>query len=391
MEHDYSSHRAEQVPESHGQESQQSKVPDQSSSQEKESSNQFSSQNSQSSSTTTSQEDSLNQPLSQDQPPTIDDECIPKPLTGISGAAGSYSMGGSQDSTYEYFPKQYLLLGGLEPKYRAMYEKTAKGVTDYLLFRPMAEGDPDILFSAKAYSPDGTIENMSYEWETTHLTCFLGGMFGLGGKIFERPEDVEIGKRLADGCVWAYDMMPTGIMPERALLVPCRKAEECHWNEAAWYEELDPNAEWRERQMEEYYVKKAEWNRKVEEAKRIEEERKAVEAAAAQAGNNTAQGQSQEGVVALPEQQQQFGAGNPSHPQAREETHSVHASPSPSPLSSLAKRDIPLGGIRDPVSQQILYEPVRPQTHKEFVEARIKKENLKPGFSNLSDRRYILR
>ena len=395
LEQDYSSHRPEQVPESHDQASQQPKVPDQSPSQEnKESSSQFTSQNSQFSQHS-KEEDTSNYLPSQDQPTTSDDECIPKPLTGVSGAAGSYSMGGSQDSTYEYFPKQYLLLGGLEPKYRAMYEKTAKGVTDYLLFRPMAEGDPDILFSAKAYSSDGTIENMSYEWETTHLTCFLGGMFGLGGKIFDRPEDVEIGKRLADGCVWAYDMMPTGIMPERALLVPCRKAEDCHWNKTAWYEELDPNAEWRERQMEEYYVKKAEWNRKVEEAKRIEEERKAAEAAAAQTGNNTAQGQSQEGVVSLPEQQQQFGEGNPSHPLAREEMHTVHSSPSPSPSpsrpSNLAKRDIPPGGIRDPVSQQILYEPVRPQTHKEFVEDRIKKENLKPGFSHLSDRRYILR
>ncbi|KXX76377.1 Mannosyl-oligosaccharide 1,2-alpha-mannosidase IB [Madurella mycetomatis] len=194
-------------------------------------------------------------------------ECTPQGLTVGGWGMGSYSMGGSQDSAYEYFPKQYLLLGGLEPKYRTMHEKVADAVKEYLLYRPMAKGDPDILFSAKAYSPDGTADRLSYEWEVTHLTCFIGGMFGLGGKVFDRPEDVEIAKKLTDGCVWAYDVMPTGIMPETATLVPCEKPDDCHWNQTAWYERLDPNPGHRESQMEDYYVRKAEWKKQVEELK----------------------------------------------------------------------------------------------------------------------------
>ena len=29
-------------------------------------------------------------------------------------------------------------------------------------------------------------------------------MLGIAGKIFNRPDDVKVGVKLADGCVWAY-------------------------------------------------------------------------------------------------------------------------------------------------------------------------------------------
>ncbi|KKY36221.1 putative class i alpha-mannosidase 1a [Diaporthe ampelina] len=129
-------------------------------------------------------------------------ECVASNLTTAPGIE-TFSMGGSQDSAYEYFPKQYLLLGGLEPKYRTLHEKTVAAVKKWLLFRPMAPDDPDILFSAKIRISGGhdtsLSERMAYEYEVTHLTCFLGGMFGLGAKIFDSPDDLEIGKRLTDG------------------------------------------------------------------------------------------------------------------------------------------------------------------------------------------------
>ncbi|KAK3346808.1 glycosyl hydrolase family 47-domain-containing protein [Lasiosphaeria hispida] len=205
--------------------------------------------------------------LAKRQSQSMDPGCIPQGLASSGYGGDSYSMGGSQDSAYEYFPKQYLMLGGLVPKYRTMHEKTVEAVKKYLLFRPMAEGDPDILFSAKVVAPHDNDENLTYDWEVTHLTCFLGGMFGLGGKIFERPEDVEIGKKLSAGCAWAYDVMPTGIMPEFAAVVPCAKADDCHFNKTSWYEMLDPQFETREAEMEEYYVQKKGWELAVEEVK----------------------------------------------------------------------------------------------------------------------------
>lgn len=208
-------------------------------------------------------------------------DCVAQNLTASSGAQ-NYGMGGSQDSAYEYFPKQYLLLGGLEDAYRSMHEKTVAAVKKYLLFRPMVKDDADILFSAKAkiFSNDAVLdlsERITYEYEVTHLTCFLGGMFAMGGKIFESDEDVEIGRRLTDGCVWAYSSMPAGIMAEYAQITPCPDAHACHWNETVWHLGIDPEPEWREKQMQSYHERLASWELEKPKILRAEAERQQAE------------------------------------------------------------------------------------------------------------------
>ncbi|KAL2128816.1 hypothetical protein VTI74DRAFT_8609 [Chaetomium olivicolor] len=355
-------------------------------------------------------------------------DCVPQGLTGAGWGSGSYSMGGSQDSTYEYFPKQYVLLGGLEAKYRSMHEKVADAVKKYLLFRPMAEGDPDILFSAKALSTDGTADNLSYEWEVTHLTCFLGGMFGLGGKLFDRPDDVEVAKKLADGCVWAYEVMPAGVMPEYATLLPCRDPDQCQYDQKAWYAALDPRAERRDKDLERYFEEKAEWQRKAEELKQREalrkqvEEKKRQEEAEKKAAADNFQGQA--GAVNLPDQRSE----DSSYPQLKRKE--------PPPTSGFQKRDFvesqpipdrsqgptvpgateekvkklhnsldlnsPAGSTQQdrhgnaveqkPINDFVLPpEPMKPLSHIEYVTDRIKNEHIPSGFVTLTDKRYLLR
>lgn len=205
-------------------------------------------------------------------------ECVPQNLTASSGGVQQYSMGGSQDSAYEYFPKQYLLLGGLEAKYRTMHEKTVATVKKWLLYRPMVKDTPDILFSAKAKVSTNTdfvnpSDRIHKEYEITHLTCFLGGMFAMGGKIFDSDEDLDVGRRLTDGCVWAYASMPAGIMAEYAQVTPCQDIDSCEWNETAWHMDLDPNPDFRETQMENYKVNLLKWEQNREKALREEAER----------------------------------------------------------------------------------------------------------------------
>lgn len=369
---------------------------------------------------------------SRELPPNWD--CVPQGLTGGGWGMGSYSMGGSQDSTYEYFPKQYLLLGGLEAKYRTMHEKVADAVKQYLLYRPMAKGDPDILFSAKAYSPDGTADKLSYDWEATHLTCFIGGMFGLGGKIFDRPEDVDVAKKLADGCVWAYEVMPAGIMPETATLMPCKKPDDCHWNQTAWYERLDPNWDSRDSQMEDYYVRKAEWKKQVEEIRQKEALRKQTE--------ERKRREEAERKAAGVEDQDKRAAHNPGTGSSDERTSSnrpISQAHNPTygseegrgqSRSEFRKRDSPSDSdsrdtasgsseenirklqqnlgfnpsdaseratSRDDSDQKPISnlwvppEPVKPLTHLEYVQQRLEKEHIPPGFVMLNDKRYILR
>ena len=341
-------------------------------------------------------------------------DCVPQNLTsGTWGGGGSYSMGGSQDSTYEYFPKQYLMLGGLVPKYRTMHEKTVEGVKKYLLFRPMAEGDPDILFSAKAYSPDGTAEKMSYDWEVTHLTCFLGGMFGLGGKIFNSPEDVEIGKKLAEGCVWAYEVMPAGIMPEYASVLPCKDPNDCHYDQAAWYKSLDPEAENRDKQMEEYHTRLASWKQKTEDLQKEEALQQQAAEQKRQAAERKRQAEAAKKAAEEEERRKRpvnntlpGHAGTPAPGvEKRDLVDGRDAPPHTATDSGTEEKPRDLQNSLDPNSNEfgdassqkpiaaIVFPPApsKPRTHLEYVTDRIKKEHIPSGFVTLSDRRYILR
>ncbi|TLD29156.1 hypothetical protein PspLS_03389 [Pyricularia sp. CBS 133598] len=198
------------------------------------------------------------------------DGCRPQGLVESSAGWGQYSMGGSQDSAYEYFPKQYVLLGGLVDQYKKLHENAVAAIKKHLLYRPMIkQEDRTLLFSA-AVSARGYGKDMSltYQYEVTHLTCFLGGMFAMGGKIFQSEEDVAIGAQLADGCVWAYESTGSGIMPENSHVVPCQSVESCPWNETLWHEHLDPNSDWRNAQVADYKVKKKEWDQMVADAEK---------------------------------------------------------------------------------------------------------------------------
>ncbi|KAF2481934.1 glycosyl hydrolase family 47-domain-containing protein [Neohortaea acidophila] len=178
-----------------------------------------------------------------------DDVCVPQGFVSISKSSNQmYTMGGASDSMYEYLPKEYLLLGGQVEKYKTMYLASMKVVIDKLLFKPMTETDEDILMLGNVdLKPDWS--KPAAERELTeyfspaiqHLSCFAGGMFAMGGVIFDQPEHVDIGSKLTEGCVWAYNVTATGIMPDMAGLMACEDLKsECKWNESAWWDVLDP-------------------------------------------------------------------------------------------------------------------------------------------------------
>jgi mannosyl-oligosaccharide alpha-1,2-mannosidase len=75
--------------------------------------------------------------------------------------------------------------------------------------------------------------------ELEHLTCFAGGMSAIAGKVFNRPEDVAEGGRLADGCVGAYRNILTGIMHETFTAARCPSKTNCKWDTKKWYDAID--------------------------------------------------------------------------------------------------------------------------------------------------------
>lgn len=180
-------------------------------------------------------------------------QCRPQGLQpAYASGSSKYSMGGGQDSTYEYFPKQFLLLGGQEPKYSKMYMKTIAAVRKYMLFRPMIPGDEDILFSGMVTKNGNTGSMEPIFPEVEHLTCFIGGMVGMSAKIFGIEGDLEIAKKLTEGCVWAYGAFPSGIMPEGSTVAVCQDKEECHWDDKKYRLLLDPMGEQRDWDVEDY-------------------------------------------------------------------------------------------------------------------------------------------
>lgn len=153
----------------------------------------------------------------------------------------SFTLGSMADSLYEYLPKMYALLGGLDESYKVMYTKAKDTAKKHLLFRPMLpDPDIDILFSGNVMSNGaGTIDRIP---QSQHLTCFVGGMFAMGGRLFNNTEDVDIGARLTRGCAWAYKVMPSHVMPEEFCLIPCEESNmmKCEWDEERWKKEGNP-------------------------------------------------------------------------------------------------------------------------------------------------------
>lgn len=129
----------------------------------------------------------------------------------------------------------YILLGGLDDTYEKMYRKAMETARKHLLYRPMTPNQEDILFAGTVLSNGQVVDLLP---ENQHLGCFTGGMFALGGRLFDLPDHVDIGERLARGCAWAYAAFPTGVMPEISDMVPCRTPNQgsCDWNETWWRE-----------------------------------------------------------------------------------------------------------------------------------------------------------
>lgn len=149
-----------------------------------------------------------------------------------------FTVGALADSSYEYFPKMHALLGGLEPSYEKLWKASASTIDEHLLFRPLlpdSKRGGELLFCGDASISSGKV---TLQPEMQHLTCFIGGMYGLGGRLFSNEHHVELGAKLTEGCIHAYNSTPSGIMPEIFNIAACKDRQTCPWNESAWEESV---------------------------------------------------------------------------------------------------------------------------------------------------------
>ena len=151
-------------------------------------------------------------------------------------AGSDYSLAGMADSMYEYLPKMLALLGDGDSLYRDMYIRTVTAAERELLFRPMTPDNHDILFPGVAHvrrRESGSAET-TLETSAGHLGCYLGGVVALGGRLLSNEHHVDLGRKLANGCIWAYASLPSGVMPESMSLAACKSQDVCVWSDKEW-------------------------------------------------------------------------------------------------------------------------------------------------------------
>ena len=152
----------------------------------------------------------------------------------ISFKDNTFTLGSMADSWYEYLPKQHMLIGGRddEDQLKKMYDLAMTTAINNLFYQPMVPDNKDILMSGSVTVDSNTRTRLSPQGQ--HLGCYTGGMVAIGAKIFDKPEQMNTARKLVDGCVWAYDSMPSGIMPESFFMVPCEMNSDCQWDEKKW-------------------------------------------------------------------------------------------------------------------------------------------------------------
>lgn len=313
------------------------------------------------------------------------DVCLPQGLASSSKQGQeTFTLGGMSDSTYEYLPKEYMLLGGLVDQYRTMYEASADAAIDNIIFRPMTIDERDILIAGtlkvSINNTDGSFIR-AFQPDSEHLTCFAGGMFAMGGKLFDRPEDVEIGRKLTDGCVWAYNSTTTGIMPEIFTAMVCDDLDECKWNQSAYWHALDPMEETRTRLPKVASVQAPKTSTTSAGAAKL-----AATSAAALIDSDDVEAAGRY----LKDNVQTLAAKVLDRRQLREDLVEPSTTPSPpmpleTPLPAYITKSTSLQ------AEKPIYTPKAPLSHEDFVQKKLEDERLPPGFVKIGSRKYILR
>ncbi|KAI6903252.1 class I alpha-mannosidase [Hortaea werneckii] len=153
----------------------------------------------------------------------------------------TFSIGGMVDSLYEYLPKEFLMLGGRRQQYRDMYTQSLQAMKENIFFRPLNADNKALLIpGTKRKTPT----RFRFTPEAQHLSCYAGGMVALAATAFDTPDELDTARQLVEGCIWAYESTPTGIMPEVFQAAPCQEDEgdDCTWSQEKWYHAIaSPN------------------------------------------------------------------------------------------------------------------------------------------------------
>jgi mannosyl-oligosaccharide alpha-1,2-mannosidase len=134
-----------------------------------------------------------------------------------------------------------------------MYRNSLASFSKNLFFRPNLPGNPKILFPGSAEAPSGS---PYLDTQVQHLACFVGGMVGLGSRLSKSSQELDLAIQLTNGCVWAYENTPTGIMPEIFHVDRCADPSSCQFTgEGSGFTRIDdPSYQLRPEAIESVFI-----------------------------------------------------------------------------------------------------------------------------------------
>ncbi|PLW19473.1 hypothetical protein PCANC_04494 [Puccinia coronata f. sp. avenae] len=116
------------------------------------------------------------------------------------------TWGGGADSYYEYLLKYGILSGNRDESYLNAWKLAVKTSKKHLI---QVSPVHNLTYLASYSSEQGGIR-----YEFSHLGCFAGGNWLLGGRVLKDLSTFELGLRLVETCMQTYKSTATGLGPE---------------------------------------------------------------------------------------------------------------------------------------------------------------------------------
>ncbi|EUC64241.1 mannosyl-oligosaccharide alpha-1,2-mannosidase [Rhizoctonia solani AG-3 Rhs1AP] len=134
------------------------------------------------------------------------------PAQGIDPSTGQpigdyITWGGGSDSYFEYLIKYGRLTNNASPEWTSRWLTAVDSSIRYLAQTAVNTSIPDLLYLGDYTG--GRVRHIS-----SHLACFHGGNWIMGGRLTGNDTIVQYGLRLTDACWNTYEKTGTGIGPE---------------------------------------------------------------------------------------------------------------------------------------------------------------------------------
>jgi len=83
-----------------------------------------------------------------------------------------------------------------------------ESMQEYMVTYP-SDGSKDFVIVGMVFS-----SNKQVSPDQEHLACFVAGSLAMGSKYLDRPQDMVMAKKIAQGCYMTYHFSETGLGPE---------------------------------------------------------------------------------------------------------------------------------------------------------------------------------